>query len=331
MPPRNFMPTSGGASHGLSLDHPDQNFKPGFESSTLPPEQMQAELLAKAKVLSTKPFPKKIWQTWKTISLPAEDDYKNANSWGQKNPSHEYELLTDKTAERYVIDNFNETDPYIVFLYRGFTQRILAVDLLRYLIAFKSGGIYTDLDTRCNEPIDTWLPEAIKHMPDVKESDINIIIGMELDVFDKEKYSDEWVKDSGFKERIQFVQWTIYAKPGHEILQRMITSIQERVREDIASVPSKSILGVRYSSMEVLDRTGPFRWTRIVQKYINQIENRMVQESEYSGLTEAKKFGDVLFLPVNKMSPGVPHSNAGPDETSFLIHEFKGVWRGTTE
>ncbi|KAK6337959.1 membrane-bound alpha-1,6- mannosyltransferase Initiation-specific [Orbilia brochopaga] len=295
---------------------------------TMLPSERQARLIEKARnVSASSPFPKKIWQTWKTIALPDDDNYKFTSSWQKKNPTHEYELLTDATAERYVIDNFNETDPYIVELYRTFPKRILAADLLRYLVVYRSGGLYTDLDTECKMPIDRWMDESLTHLPGVEASDINVVIGMELDVLNRTRWSDDWVRNCGFSQRIQFIQWTIWARPGHEILRRMITSVQETVRADIALTSTKTISALRYTPNDILDRTGPWRWTRVIQRYVDEIEGRTVSIEEFGDIRGARRFGDVLFLSGGRWSPGLAHS--GSDQTdSFLAHHFRGSWKG---
>ncbi|KAK6529984.1 membrane-bound alpha-1,6- mannosyltransferase Initiation-specific [Orbilia ellipsospora] len=309
---------------------PQPYFRDDPKISTMSNEEKKTNLLNLASKLSATEFPKHIYQTWKTIALGSNAAYNHQSSWFKKNPSHEYTLLTDKTAQQYVTENFATTDPYIVKLYNQVTQRILAADLLRYLIAFKSGGLYTDIDTECNVSIDDWMGKSISHMSKagIKASDINVIVGMELDVLNKTRYPDNWIESAGFSQRIQFLQWSVYAKPGHEILRRMVTSVQEAMREDVEKTAAKRIADLRYTNVQILDKTGPFRWTRVIMEYVDQIEGRKVELEEYSGLHEAKKFGDVLFLPVNRWSPGVPHSDAGGRETSFLVHHFGGSWKG---
>ncbi|KAF3174309.1 membrane-bound alpha-1,6- mannosyltransferase Initiation-specific [Orbilia oligospora] len=327
IPSRSFFPSGVSTPHTHHL--PQAPLNPDFTPSIISPstKKSRRQLLSLAKELSKTQFPKKIWQTWKTIMLPDAETFERRQTWHALNPDHEYELLTDKTALQYVIQNFNSTDPYIVHLYKNFPQRILAADLLRYLIAYKSGGLYSDIDTECKRPIENWVCQAIGNLPDVKKPDVNIVVGMELDIMDKSQYSDEWVSEAGFSQRIQFLQWTIYAKPGHEILRRMITSIQEAVRSDIEKTDKKSISALKYNDTQILDTTGPFRYTQTILEYVNDIMGRKVKLEEFSGIKEGKVFGDVLFLPVNRWSPGVGHSNAGDDDTAFMAHHFKSTWR----
>ncbi|RVD88812.1 uncharacterized protein DFL_002985 [Arthrobotrys flagrans] len=327
LPARSFLPSGGSGPYAYSFPH--TAVQPDFLPSVISPstKKSRRQLLSLAKELSKNPFPQKIWQTWKTINLPDDESFTRRQTWHALNPTHEYELLTDKSALEYVINNFNTTDPYIVYLYQHLPQRILAADLLRYLIAYKSGGLYSDIDTECKRPIDTWVCQALGNLPNINKADINIVVGMELDVMDKSKYSDKWVLEAGFSQRIQFLQWTIYSKPGHEILRRMITSVQEAIRADIQSLESKSIGDVKYNDTQVLDTTGPFRWTQTILEYVNDVVGRKVGHEEFAGIKEGKVFGDVLFLPVNRWSPGVGHSGAGDDETSFMVHHFKSTWR----
>ncbi|KAK6502378.1 membrane-bound alpha-1,6- mannosyltransferase Initiation-specific [Arthrobotrys conoides] len=326
----NFLPNfSSPQTHNIAPKSPLQQFYEEPEKSGSIAKEIQSRLLSQAKKLSSVEFPKHIYQTWKTENLPeiASDRQK---SWIRNNPSHEYTLLTDITALQYVTENFNATDPYIVHLYTNFPQRILAADLLRYLIAYKSGGLYVDIDTICVTPIDLWMSRSIGNQQNIKIEDINLVVGLELDVLNTTRYPDEWVAKNKFSKRVQFLQWSVYAKPGHEVLRRIISSIQETARKDISNMVwrRKDVSSLRYSELKILDTTGPFKWTNIIMQYINQIEGREVGLHEYSGIKEAKKIGDILFLPVNKWSPGVLHSDAGSVDTSFLVHYYGASWKG---
>ncbi|EPS44945.1 hypothetical protein H072_1059 [Dactylellina haptotyla CBS 200.50] len=309
---------------------PEPHFYDEPAKSGLRTTEIQSHLQSLAKTLSSTAFPKHIYQTWKSFTLP-QIASERQTSWIGKNPGHEYTLLSDNTALEYVSENFNATDPEIVHIYKNLRQRILAADLLRYLIAYKSGGLYVDIDTICHAPIDQWVSGSIAGRTDIKIEDINLVVGMELDVLDQRRYPDNWVARNKFSERIQFLQWSVYAKPGHEVLRRMISSIQETVREDVSELPWwkwRDVSSLKYNEMKILNTTGPFRWTKVIMEYVSQIEGREVGLAEYSGIKEARKIGDVLFLPVNRWSPGVSHSDAGLIDTSFLIHYYSGSWKG---
>ncbi|KAF3911123.1 hypothetical protein AA313_de0207194 [Arthrobotrys entomopaga] len=327
LPHKSFLPESFTPPILISHKAPSPYFQESPKVAAFTAKEKQAHLLALARNLSATPFPKHIYQTWKSISLVCDEAYDCQNSWFRQNPSHEYTFLTDRSALDYVIQNFNTSDPFIVHLFRNFPQRILAADILRYLIVYKNGGLYTDIDTECNKPIDEWLTTAVSSTPDIDLNGVNVVVGMELDVVNRTRYPDRWLVERVYKNRIQFLQWTLYAKPGHEIFRRMIMAIQDSSKEDILKTPKKSISQVRYSQRDILDKTGPFKWTDVIMGYINDIEGRKVEMEEYSGIEGGRKIGDVLFLPVNSWSPGMNHSNAGWDDTSFVIHHFGGTWK----
>jgi mannosyltransferase OCH1-like enzyme len=35
--------------------------------------------------------------------------------------------------------------------------------MLRYLILYANGGVYSDIDTKALKPISTWIPEQLKN------------------------------------------------------------------------------------------------------------------------------------------------------------------------
>ncbi|KAF3908094.1 hypothetical protein ABW21_db0206670 [Orbilia brochopaga] len=306
-------------------------FDSNFDELALQPAGPHDQLMTEAGDASTASgFPKKIWQIrleplgGREAQTPSEQDIKRTASWQNMNPSYRYELLNDTTAERYIAQNFKDIDPYLVQLYPNFPQRILAADLLRYMIMYRSGGVYTDLDTECKMPIDRWMDESLSNVPGVRGSDINMIIGMDQAT----RWSDDFANDGEIDKRIQFVQWTIYARPGHEIIRRMIQEITTSVRRDIESLPSKSVSALYYEQEQILNRTGPWQWTRAVQRYINDLEGKKVPIEEFADIDGARRFGDVLFVSAGRMNPGPAHSGVAYVQP-FLAHHKASSWRGT--
>ena len=82
---------------------------------------------------------------------------------------------------------------------------LLRADLVRYMLLVAEGGIYTDIDTICLKPIDTWVPAHLK-------KEVNLVLGIEGDCLGGELIS-------GFSQCVQFAIWTMMAKPGHFIMK----------------------------------------------------------------------------------------------------------------
>lgn len=94
-------------------------------------------------------IPRVIHQTWKTADVPASM-HRWQRSWWDRNPGYAYRLWTDDAIVAFVEHEFPELMP----LFRGFRQPIARVDLGRYLILQRLGGVYADLDCECLRPVE---------------------------------------------------------------------------------------------------------------------------------------------------------------------------------
>lgn len=100
-------------------------------------------------------IPKIIWQTYKTKYEDLPQYAKNATeSWKKMNPGYTYNYMSDEDASKFVLDYYGDN---MLKLFNQFPLGVMRADLWRYLIIYAYGGIYTDLDTVCEKPIDTWL------------------------------------------------------------------------------------------------------------------------------------------------------------------------------
>ncbi len=96
-------------------------------------------------------IPKIIHQTWKTTEIPTQ--FKN---YPQKvkdlHPDWQYILWSDEDIDKYVKKEFPEFYP----VFTGFSKNIMRVDVIRYLIMYKIGGLYLDLDYEMIKPFDLF-------------------------------------------------------------------------------------------------------------------------------------------------------------------------------
>ena len=86
-------------------------------------------------------IPKIIHQTWKT-DIPPSKWIPFIEKVKKLNPEWEYILWTDADNDEFVKTNF--PDFYNVF--NNFSRGIMRADVIRYLIMYKIGGVYLDLD-----------------------------------------------------------------------------------------------------------------------------------------------------------------------------------------
>ena len=100
------------------------------------------------------PIPRLIHQTWKTRDVPPElQGFQR--SWTGRNPGFAYRFWTDDDIRRFVA----EEHPALLPVFRGYADPIARIDLARYLILRRFGGIYADLDFECLRPIDGLLED----------------------------------------------------------------------------------------------------------------------------------------------------------------------------
>ena len=136
-------------------------------------------------------IPKVIYQTWKTKNLEPKLE-KVRNNIQKKNPDYKIVLFDDNDIEIWIKENFN--DEIIWNTYKKLKVGAARADFWRYLILYKNGGIYLDIDSNITESLDLL----------IRENDSAII-------------SRE--KNSGYS---NFLQWCLMFSPKHPVLLRTI-------------------------------------------------------------------------------------------------------------
>jgi len=110
------------------------------------------------------------------------------NTWIMKNPGYEYRYMDDAQSAQFIKEEYGD-EVYNLFI--NLPVGVMRGDMWRYLVIYKYGGIYADLDTLCLQPIASWL-----------KSDKRFIVCPE--------HQDH------------FCQWTFAAEAGHPILKSVI-------------------------------------------------------------------------------------------------------------
>lgn len=144
------------------------------------------------------PIPKKIYQTWCTRELPTEIE-QNIIRFLNMNPGYSYELFTDEDMDNFVRDNY---EGEIYNCYKRLNLIVSKADFWRYLILYKNGGIYVDMDGDILKPLD-----------DLIAPDDSAIITAE-------------------NNPNMFVQWALFFEPNHPILKRTIDLIVYNIKNN---------------------------------------------------------------------------------------------------
>lgn len=88
-------------------------------------------------------MPRIIHQTWKDAHPPTT--HGDPASWRRLNPGWDYRLWTDADLLAFMQREF----PDLLAMYSGYPLPVQRVDLARYCLLERCGGVYADIDTRC--------------------------------------------------------------------------------------------------------------------------------------------------------------------------------------
>lgn len=96
--------------------------------------------------------PKIIWQTMNTNQVPVFM-YDYATTWIMHNPEYEYRFYDNDDIIEFIKNDF----PDYLEAYNKIKYGASKADLWRYLVMYKYGGVYADMDCRCINPLREWI------------------------------------------------------------------------------------------------------------------------------------------------------------------------------
>ena len=171
-------------------------------------------------------IPRIIHQTWKTREIP--DEWNEFHrTWGEYNPDWQHIVWTDEDCLQFVKKHF----PGFLNTFTSYSYNIQRADAFRYLVLYRHGGLYVDLDFECLRTVDELLANR------------GFVIGKE-----PRKHA-KWL---GAKVLISNA--FMASVPGHPFLLEIIETMK-RINPHITS------------HSEVLDTTGPLMVTNVLKNY----------------------------------------------------------------
>jgi len=98
-------------------------------------------------------IPRIIHQIYENPAGPPDMFLSLSSTWKEHHPDWEYRFWDRSSIDSFLTLHF----PEHVTKYRLFTYDIQRWDAIRYLILYKMGGLYVDMDFECFKPIDSLL------------------------------------------------------------------------------------------------------------------------------------------------------------------------------
>lgn len=254
----------------------------------------------------------KIWQFDPWVNKSVDGEW--VSSWVTRNPDHAYNLMKMQDSNDYVRRQFRR-DNVVLDTYLRLRSPALKSDLLRYLVLFAEGGVYSDLDTEVVKPIRNWAPNGVKHR-------VRAIVGIEYDQLEDPNMV------AGMFYPLQFCQWTLASSRDHPLMRKMLKSVIRRL-EELALERKESFEDLEPTQDEVLKTTGPAKWTEVIFDYLSERAHTRVFPSDLSGLQLPRLYGDILIMPINAFGTGLGHSNSSSFNTdaTLIRHHFHSIWK----
>lgn len=281
---------------------------------------------------------KNIIQMWKVP--PTDPDFPHRDlvaTWKNENPTYKYNLYTDDEIHELLVMHFANTVPEVVEAFDLMPNKIIQSDFSRYLLIFLYGGLYTDLDTKMQKPVDTWFDS---------DRNVGFVVAVEEDM-----NVENW--EHYMTRRLQFEQWTFKAKPRHPILKKLIAKIVETTfnaaKNHKLQAYYKDFHGVdRCDSIDIMEWTGPVVWTDTIYGHMNSLSNPTIVDIDssrniygelygpeddsnnlitwkfFTGLIAPVMVDDVVIYP--KLSFREDNQN-NCGKYCYVFHEFGGSWK----
>ncbi len=101
-----------------------------------------------------KNVPKIIWQTHNYLYEELPEHLRQVTqTWINLNPTWEYRYVNHIDRAEFV----KTEDPILYTHYEKYLAPITQADIWRYLVTYKYGGVYADMDSVCKSPLDYML------------------------------------------------------------------------------------------------------------------------------------------------------------------------------
>ncbi|OWB79014.1 hypothetical protein B5S32_g3223 [[Candida] boidinii] len=220
------------------------------------------------------------------------DDYPYRDmrqTWIDKNPGYKHLMFSYLQVYDVLKKNFENTVPEIYDAFDMLPHVILKSDFGRYLLVYLFGGMYADIDTKCQKPIDEWFDNFDKF-----KYKIGFVASLESDINEI-----EW--NRYMPRRVELLQWAFKSKKNHHLIAYLISKIVEttyKAKYDNKLVAwSDQYVDVdKCSGVNIVDWTGPGEFTDSFIEYVNLMGDIDITDVD-SDKSYAVHPGDKIFGP----------------------------------
>ena len=224
-------------------------------------------------------------------------------TWTDLNPGYQHKLLTDELIAGYVRDHFHASNPDIEETFLQAKDLVLQLDLIKYLVLWDEGGVYSGLDVACVQPVSHWVPPQFIDKA-------GIVLGVQME--------QKAERDGNAMDNFQLADWTIMSKPN----QPFLCFLYQQLTENIKHLAAEQIVPASNSRpYNISDVTGRNALTQAFLAYATSVTAAKVTVNNFTKFNESKLFGEILVLPVQAFA--FSHRNG-----KELVHHYEaGSWK----
>lgn len=188
-------------------------------------------------------IPKIIWQThnYKYDELP-DNLFKNLKTWETLNPTWEHKYIDNYERDNFIKNNF----PQFYNIFKTIDNPVFQCDFWRYLVVYKYGGVYADMDSICTKPLDYMLQDY-NGQDFIRLSD---------------KVTDIW--PHSFPGNSHYA-----AKPNSPILKKIIDDLVENQDKDFEEISFDTYIKHSMTAQATLFFDASFHATELKKRFYN--------------------------------------------------------------
>lgn len=201
-------------------------------------------------------IPKKIYQTWISKNLP-DRVQAYVDEMLSLNPSYEYQLYDDEDIFYFVKENY---DKDILSAYEKLDIGAAKSDLWRYLVLYKNGGVYLDLDSHIYNDLDKLIKENDKAIISREGSAAN----------------PHYDANGGI-----FVQWCLIFSKDHPILEKTFEKCVYNIKNE--------------TTQDIWHLTGPSVYSSAIREVLSPLDMDVYKNSDkiIANKMESSEFNNI--------------------------------------
>jgi hypothetical protein len=175
----------------------------------------------------------------------------------RNNPNYKFVLYDYESIDSYLKYNTRK-EIYDTFKLINRKCHACVADFFRYVIIYEEGGIYADIKTKFNKPLDSWV-------------NTNDKIKLSLWPWYHHSYLQKYYpKNFIFETKNREINQSVLIYPkNHQILYEVINEMLKNINEEHLNPKKKQ---------HVLEITGPHLYTKVIAPKLNDLDFELYQK-----------------------------------------------------